>query len=128
LARDDLSSVEGWQNGYCTSLENWRPQGLGGSNPSPSVVLIARVIGLVSSLRRQPKILAHPRARDPRDHVVETLRPVTVVDPPQPTLEVSPKRLELGSAIRMCTSLLRPGICPHVCIMGQAMRQPGDSF
>ena len=29
--------VEGWQNGYCTSLENWRPQGLGGSNPSPSV-------------------------------------------------------------------------------------------
>src|SRR3954471_11149249 len=28
--------VEGWQNGYCTSLENWRPQGLGGSNPSPS--------------------------------------------------------------------------------------------
>jgi hypothetical protein len=28
---------EGWQNGYCTSLENWRPQGLGGSNPSPSV-------------------------------------------------------------------------------------------
>src|SRR4051812_7734264 len=29
---------EGWQNGYCTSLENWRPQGLGGSNPSPSVL------------------------------------------------------------------------------------------
>jgi hypothetical protein len=29
--------LEGWQNGYCTSLENWRPQGLGGSNPSPSV-------------------------------------------------------------------------------------------
>jgi hypothetical protein len=28
---------EGWQNGYCTSLENWRPQGLGGSSPSPSV-------------------------------------------------------------------------------------------
>src|SRR5688572_11674775 len=27
----------GWQNGYCTSLENWRPQGLGGSSPSPSV-------------------------------------------------------------------------------------------
>ena len=29
--------MESWQNGYCTSLENWRPQGLGGSNPSPSV-------------------------------------------------------------------------------------------
>ena len=32
-----LWTREGWQNGYCTSLENWRPQGLGGSNPSPSV-------------------------------------------------------------------------------------------
>jgi len=32
-----LREQEGWQNGYCTSLENWRPQGLGGSNPSPSV-------------------------------------------------------------------------------------------
>jgi hypothetical protein len=29
--------LEGWQNGYCTSLENWRPQGLLGSNPRPSV-------------------------------------------------------------------------------------------
>ena len=27
---------EGWQNGYCTGLENRRPKGLGGSNPSPS--------------------------------------------------------------------------------------------
>src|SRR6185295_13583638 len=33
----DFGGREGWQNGYCTSLENWRPQGLGGSNPSPSV-------------------------------------------------------------------------------------------
>src|SRR3954465_2373928 len=33
----DFRLQEGWQNGYCTSLENWRPQGLGGSNPSPSV-------------------------------------------------------------------------------------------
>src|SRR5215831_9429281 len=31
------SFVEGWQNGYCTGLENRRPKGLGGSNPSPSV-------------------------------------------------------------------------------------------
>src|SRR3954466_14262882 len=31
--------LEGWQNGYCTGLENRRPQGLGGSNPSPSVGL-----------------------------------------------------------------------------------------
>jgi hypothetical protein len=30
---------ESWQNGYCTSLENWRPQGLGGSNPSLSAFL-----------------------------------------------------------------------------------------
>jgi hypothetical protein len=29
--------LEGWQNGYCTSLENWRAQALGGSSPSPSV-------------------------------------------------------------------------------------------
>src|SRR6185503_11619354 len=28
---------ERWQNGYCTGLENRRPQGLGGSNPSRSV-------------------------------------------------------------------------------------------
>src|SRR6266550_3497995 len=34
---------EGWQNGYCTSLENWRPQGLGGSNPSPSVLAMDTV-------------------------------------------------------------------------------------
>lgn len=33
-------SLEGWQNGYCTSLENWRAQALGGSSPSPSVALI----------------------------------------------------------------------------------------
>jgi hypothetical protein len=33
--------AEGWQNGYCTSLENWRPQGLGGSSPSPSVIRFA---------------------------------------------------------------------------------------
>lgn len=26
-------TTESWQNGYCTSLENWRPQGLTGSNP-----------------------------------------------------------------------------------------------
>ena len=35
--RRSFETLEGWQNGYCTSLENWRPQGLGGSNPSPSV-------------------------------------------------------------------------------------------
>jgi hypothetical protein len=28
--------TESWQNGYCTGLENRRPQGLGGSNPSLS--------------------------------------------------------------------------------------------
>ncbi len=32
-----LRDREGWQNGYCTSLENWRAQALGGSSPSPSV-------------------------------------------------------------------------------------------
>ena len=31
--------LESWQNGYCTSLENWRPQGLGGSSPSLSARL-----------------------------------------------------------------------------------------
>jgi len=25
--------MESWQNGYCTGLENRRPQGLWGSNP-----------------------------------------------------------------------------------------------
>ena len=27
---------EGWQNGECTSLENWREQSHAGSNPAPS--------------------------------------------------------------------------------------------
>ena len=35
--RKPLRDQEGWQNGYCTSLENWRAQALGGSSPSPSV-------------------------------------------------------------------------------------------
>ena len=34
----NLDFKEGWQNGYCTGLENQRPYGLGGSNPSPSAV------------------------------------------------------------------------------------------
>ena len=37
-------TAEGWQNGYCTGLENRRPQGLGGSNPSPSVGPTAPII------------------------------------------------------------------------------------
>jgi hypothetical protein len=37
------SVLESWQNGYCTSLENWRPQGLGGSNPSLSALLLCFV-------------------------------------------------------------------------------------
>jgi hypothetical protein len=32
-------SLESWQNGYCTGLENRRPQGLGGSNPSLSAMV-----------------------------------------------------------------------------------------
>lgn len=35
-------SLEGWQNGYCTGLENRRPKGLVGSNPTPSVTLSRR--------------------------------------------------------------------------------------
>jgi hypothetical protein len=31
--------MEGWQNGYCTGLENRRPKGLAGSNPSPSAII-----------------------------------------------------------------------------------------
>ena len=34
-----VAEQESWQNGYCTGLENRRPQGLTGSNP----VLSARV-------------------------------------------------------------------------------------
>ena len=43
---------EGWQNGYCTSLENWRPKGLGGSNPSPSVGLTRLICLLPSKIGR----------------------------------------------------------------------------
>ena len=31
--------AESWQNGYCTGLENRRPKGHGGSNPSLSVTI-----------------------------------------------------------------------------------------
>src|ERR1041385_3500261 len=37
--------MESWQNGYCTGLENRRPQGLGGSNPSLSAFLRIRKQG-----------------------------------------------------------------------------------
>jgi hypothetical protein len=31
-----VAQKESWQNGYCTGLENRRPQGLAGSNPALS--------------------------------------------------------------------------------------------
>ncbi len=31
--------MESWQNGYCTSLENWHPSGFPGSNPGLSAKL-----------------------------------------------------------------------------------------
>lgn len=34
----ELSYAESWQNGYCTGLENRRPKGHGGSNPSLSAI------------------------------------------------------------------------------------------
>ena len=40
----DLSVWERWQNGYCTGLENRRPKGLGGSNPSRSVEVTSSLI------------------------------------------------------------------------------------
>ncbi len=36
--------MESWQNGYCTSLENWRAQALGGSNPSLSAGSIIKLL------------------------------------------------------------------------------------
>ena len=47
---------EGWQNGYCTGLENRRPQGLGGSNPSPSAphVLTRRLAAIAIALLLAP--------------------------------------------------------------------------
>ncbi len=36
--------LESWQNGYCTSLENWRPNGLGGSNPSLSAMYFVYIL------------------------------------------------------------------------------------
>jgi hypothetical protein len=51
--------MEGWQNGYCTSLENWRPQGLGGSNPSPSVNSIGAHFELiVAKMTSGPRVSA----------------------------------------------------------------------
>ncbi len=43
--------AESWQNGYCTSLENWRPKGHGGSNPSLSATTSIVNIRLISGMR-----------------------------------------------------------------------------
>jgi hypothetical protein len=47
--------LEGWQNGYCTSLENWRAKALGGSNPSPSVENPMKLGDTMRALRRPKK-------------------------------------------------------------------------
>lgn len=46
--------AESWQNGYCTSLENWRPKGHGGSNPSLSAThSTANKIKLIDAAKDQ---------------------------------------------------------------------------
>jgi hypothetical protein len=45
--------MEGWQNGYCTGLENRRPKGLGGSSPSPSVEIQKSTIIFSMVIRTQ---------------------------------------------------------------------------
>ena len=45
--------LEGWQNGYCTGLENRRPQGHQGSNPWPSASQTSIPARLIS--RTQPR-------------------------------------------------------------------------
>lgn len=43
--------AESWQNGYCTGLENRRPKGHGGSNPSLSVTFSLSYLDVFNSLR-----------------------------------------------------------------------------
>jgi hypothetical protein len=69
-----LTKAEGWQNGYCTSLENWRPKGLGGSNPSPSASKIIKSISL-----EEPYASAPESARDGLI-VLETLEASSAID------------------------------------------------
>jgi hypothetical protein len=44
LVEENEIYLESWQNGYCTSLENWRAQALGGSNPSLSAESIIKLL------------------------------------------------------------------------------------
>ena len=39
-SRATSNVAESWQNGYCTGLENRRPKGHGGSNPSLSATIL----------------------------------------------------------------------------------------
>ena len=61
-----MESWEGWQNGYCTSLENWRPQGLGGSNPSPSALHISKELHRWSGAQSSGLCFRLPRDSDAR--------------------------------------------------------------
>jgi hypothetical protein len=72
----EYAALEGWQNGYCTGLENRRPQGHQGSNPWPSVHprYLSEGVGLVARGQERPsrartfqkQLAVSPRRRDPR--------------------------------------------------------------
>jgi hypothetical protein len=68
--------------------------------------------------RCQAKVVAHTRAGESSDHLVEPLRPVASVNPAKSTLEISAQRFELCSAVRMGSSLRARPIGRHAGIKG----------
>src|SRR5262245_50170093 len=46
-----IGIAESWQNGYCTGLENRRPKGHGGSNPSLSAFTFQSRLSLFNYLQ-----------------------------------------------------------------------------
>ena len=114
---------EGWQNGYCTGLENRRPQGHQGSNPWPSVRCPGvdphvRAAACVSSIVWHTLLplgtAGHSGAaaavRSPRHHPPrsgnsrrERRGPSSAVRVPAPAPATTPSRASATAATSWCT-------------------------
>jgi hypothetical protein len=71
----------------------------------------------------QAVTIADAGACETRNHLVESLRPVTSINPAKASLEICPQRLELCSAIWMCSSLGDLSFGGHTERIGQSTRQ-----
>jgi hypothetical protein len=97
-----------------------------GSNASLVVVWTAHLRGRTqrgrSASGRQPEVLAYAGARDARDDVVESLRPIASIDTAKATFKIIPLHLELRPAVWMCSSLRGLSLNRHRDLLGQAIR------